>query len=365
MATPVTMETPLGARMRIDGREVDYFCGTSYFCLHGHPAVIKAACAATKEFGLGPGTLAFMRVYEDLQESLCRWFGTEDVVLTISGYTGPMVLLQGMQDDFDLIFIDAATHYSSRDAIPTLGKPVHPFRHLDANSLAEELARHVKAGQRPVVVSDGVFPSTGALAPLAEYRKAMAPYDGALLAVDDSHGVGVLGASGRGSMQEAGLDGTDGNHFAGTLSKAFGALGGIVPASAALAAKIEDKAMIMRGASPPPPAAAGAAVASLRLLETMPAMRANLKRNVRHMRAGLRDLGFAIPDTPVPIVSVQGNVDLERIRVGLNERDIVVRVAGASSYSDAPDVPAMRLAVFSEHTPEQIDRLLSSIRELL
>lgn len=364
MAAPVTMESPLGARMRIDGREVDYFCGTSYFCLHGHPQVIEAACAATRQFGLGPGTLAFMQVYNDLDASLRRWFGTEEVVLTISGYTGPMVLLQGMRDDFDLIFIDAATHYASRDALPTLGKPVHPFRHLDAGSLAEELARHVKPGLRPVVVSDGVFPSTGALAPLGEYRKAMAPYDGATLAIDDSHGVGVLGASGRGSLQQAGLEG-DGNFLAGTLSKAFGALGGIVPASAALAAKIEDNAMIMRGASPPPPAAAAAAVAAMRLLETMPEMRANLQRNVKHMRDGLRALGFAIEDSPVPIVSVRSAVDFERIRIGLNERDIVVRIAAASSYSDTPDVPTMRVAVFSQHTPGQIDRLLSSIGELL
>jgi glycine C-acetyltransferase/8-amino-7-oxononanoate synthase len=169
---------------------------------------------------------------------------------------------------------------------------------------------------------------------------------------------------GRGAIEEAGL-GSDGNHFAGTLSKAFGALGGIVPTSAALAAKIKENAMIMRGASPPPPAAVGAAVAALRVLETTPAMRANLKRNVKLVRQGLRELGFTIPDSPVPIVSVQDAVDLDRIRNGLYERDIVVKVAAASSYSDAPVVPAMRLAIFSEHTPEQIDRLLSSIRDFL
>lgn len=364
MAMPIMMESPLGARMRINGREVDYFCGTSYFCLHGHPEVIEAACTATRQFGMGPGTLAQMQAYTDLGERLCAWFGVEHVVSMISGYSGPMALLQGLRDDFDVVLVDAATHYSARDATPTLGKPVHSFGHLDADSLAEALSRHVGPGQRPVVVADGVFPSTGALAPLADYRKAMAPYDGSLLCIDDSHGVGAIGESGRGSLEHACLE-TEGNYLAGTLSKAFGALGGIIPGDAALAEKIGRNAMIMRGASLPPPGAAAAANAALRILQTTPRMRCDLVRNVRHMRSGLRKLGFDVADTPVPIISIRGDVDFDTLQARLDERDIVVKVTQASGYSDAPDVPMMRLAVFSEHSPEQIDRLLSSMAELL
>lgn len=363
MTAPFKMESPIGARMVIGGREVDYYCGTSYFCLHGHPEVIEAACAATRQYGMGPGTLAHMQVYADLQERLREWFGTEEVVYMISGYTSPMVLLQGLRDDFDLIFIDAATHYSTRDAIPTLGKPVYEFRHADASDLAEQLSRHVGAGQRPAVLTDGVFPSSGRLAPLNDYRQAMAPYDGALLCIDDSHGVGVLGETGRGSLQHAGLEG-EGNFLAGTMSKAFGALGGVVPGDAALAKKITQNAMIMRGASPAPPGLAAAAAASLRVLQTTD-KRANLARNVRHMRTGLRNLGFEVADTPVPIVTVKGVTDLERMRDRLAERDIIVRVQQPGGYSDASDVPTMRLAVFSEHSSTQIDRLLSSMSELL
>ena len=363
MTVPFKMESPIGARMVIGGREVDYYCGTSYFCLHGHPEVIEAACAATRQYGMGPGTLAHMQVYADLQERLRQWFGTEEVVYMISGYTSPLVLLQGLREDFDVIFIDAATHYSTRDAIPTLGKPVHEFRHADAGDLAEQLSRHVLPKQRPVVLTDGVFPSSGRLAPLSDFRQAMAPYEGALLCIDDSHGVGVLGETGRGSLQHAGLEGA-GNFFAGTMSKAFGALGGVVPGDAALAEKITRNAMIMRGASPAPPGLAAAAAASLRVLQTTD-KRAHLARNVRHMRGGLRALGFEVADTPVPIVTINGVTDLEQLRDRLAERDIIVRVTQAGGYSDASDVPTMRLAVFSEHSPVQIDRLLSSISELL
>ncbi|MCB8822474.1 aminotransferase class I/II-fold pyridoxal phosphate-dependent enzyme [Microvirga rosea] len=359
----MSMESPLGPRMRINGREVDYFCGTSYYCLHGHPEVIDAACAATRQLGMGPGTLAQMSVYLDLQEQLSAWFGVEHVVSVMSGYSSPMALLQGLRDDFDVVFVDAATHYSARDALGTLSKPIFSFRHLDSESLADALARHVGARQRPLVVTDGVFPSSGALAPLNDYRRAMAPYEGASLAIDDSHGVGTLGSSGRGSLQHAGLE-ADGNFLAGTLSKAFGASGGIVPGTCALAEKISANAMVMRGASPMTPGAAGAAAAALRILRSNPEMRENLARNVRHMRGGLRSLGFDVADTPVPIVSVRGEVDFDRLRERLDAKDIVVKVVKPSGYSDAPDVPSMRLAVFSEHSPEQIDRLLSSISEL-
>lgn len=360
MAVPIMMEEPLGARMRIDGRQVDYFCGTSYFCLHGHRAVIDAACSATRQYGLGPGTLAGMPVYAELKTALCGWFGTEEVVTMISGYVSPTALLQGLADAFEAIFMDEATHYSSRDAIAGLGKPVHQFRHLDANSLKEALGHHLGARQRAVIVTDGVFPSTGALAPLADYRTVMASYDDCLLCVDDSHGVGVLGRDGRGSLQHACLEHA-GNYLAGTLSKAFGALGGIVPTSRVLADKIRQRSMIMRGASLPPPAAAAAAVAAFKLLKAEPQMRADLQRNVRHLRGGLRKLGFAIEDSPVPIVSLRGAVDLENLRQQLDKRDIVVKITAANGYSDAPDVPTMRLAVFSEHSQLQIDRLLEAI----
>lgn len=364
MGVPITMEEPLGARMRINGRPVDYFCGTSYFCLHGHQEVIDAACAATREYGLGPGTLALMPIYAELKAALCAWFATEDVVPLISGYVSPMALLQGLRDDFDVVFVDQATHYSSRDAIAGLGKPVYQFRHLDANSLSGVLRLHLRARQRAVIVTDGVFPSTGALAPLADYSNAMAAYDNCLLCVDDSHGVGVLGQSGRGSLQHANLE-QEGYYFSGTLSKAFGALGGIVPATSVLAEKIRQKSMVLRGASLPPPAAAAAAISALRLLKARPQIRADLNRNVLHLRSGLRKLGFAVADSPVPIVSLRGAIDLEHLRGALDKRDIVVKITPAHGYSDAPDMPTMRLAVFSDHSPLQIDRLLSAIRDVV
>lgn len=365
MATqPYRMGSPIGARMRINERDMDYFCGTSYYALHGNPVVIEAARAALTAYGVGPGTLAQVPIYDEVVALARQLFETETASYVVSGYVSPLVLLQALSDDYDVIYVDAASHYSVGDAIKTIDKPVVRFRHLDAGDLAAQLQETLRPGQVPAIVTDGIFPSSGALAPLADYAAVIAGYDRALICVDDSHAVGVIGEKGQGSLEYAGIAGP-GRHLAGTLSKAFGGAGGILPGSTELAERIRSKVRLVAGASPPPVPAAAAAAAGLRLLLENPGMRQTLWRNVRYLRQGLRDLGLTIADTPVPIVSVRAPTDLERVRAALEARDIAVRRTEARGYSDAPDVETLRLAVFSTHSPEQLDRLLDALGEVL
>src|SRR5690606_17278346 len=142
---------------------------------------------------------------------------------------------------------------------------------------------HLRPGEVAMVVTDGVFPSTGAVAPLADYEAVMSAYDGALLCVDDAHGVGVLGAGGRGTMEHEGVEG-DGRDLAGTTSKAMGGAGGFVPGSAELAEELAGRVRFIAGASPPPPASAAAALAGLRLLRNDPDFMTRLRTNTAQMR---------------------------------------------------------------------------------
>lgn len=358
------LQSPLGARMMVDGREVDYFCGTSYHSLHGHPDVIEAACAATRSYGMGLGTRADVPAYTALNDALCAFFGVEAVTYTVSGYVSPMVLLQGLQDDYNRIFVDASAHYGVRDAIATLPHPAHRFLHCNPDDLAQQMAQHILPGEVPIVVTDGVFPSTGALAPLADYCAVMAKYDGALMCVDDAHGVGAIGATGGGAMELAGVIG-DGRYLAGTVSKAFGGAGGFIPGSHALADKLSEKVPLLAGASPPPPASAAAAAAGIALIRGNGGLLNTLSRNVQHLRHGLRGLGLAIPDSPVPIISVAAEVDLQLLQQGLAAQDIMIRRVKPNGYSDSPNHETLRIAVFSTHTPAQIDRLIAAMSALL
>lgn len=358
------MGSPLGPRMMVDGRQVDYFCGTSYHCLHGHPEVIAAACAATQAYGMGPGTRADFPPYHHLDAALRRHFGAEAVIYAASGYVSPLILLQGLQGDFHRVFVDASAHYGIGDAIATLSCPVHRFAHLEPGSLTAALAEHLRPGEVPIVVTDGVFPSTGALAPLAAYRTVLEPYDDAMICVDDSHGVGAVGANGRGAIEMAGVEGAN-VHLAATVSKSFGGSGGFVTGSQELCDKMAAKVRLLSGASPPPPASAAAALAGLTLLREDPSFMARLRANVGQMRAGLRGLGLDVPDSPVPIVSVRAGRDLAEISAALARQDILVKRVAPNGYSDAPDVETLRIAVFSAHSPAQIDRLLAALAALL
>lgn len=357
------MGSPIGARMVIDGREVDYYCGTSYYTLHGDPRVIRAATDAMRDYGLGPATRARVAPIDEVTDLACGFFETETVLYLISGYLGAMVLAQALSEDYDIVFVDDRSHYSVFDGIRSAGKRIVPFHHLDAEDLSRRLARDVAPKQVPLVMTDGVFPVTGAIAPLPDYAGALSAYDGALLCTDDSHAVGVIGPRGQGTFEHHGLRG-DGFHLAGTLSKAFGGIGGIIPGDRTLAEKIERLVRVPNGASPPPVPGAAAAAMGIRILKEHPEMRQQLWSNAKRVRDGFRDLGFEMPESPVPIVNVKGSpaVDLKRVDRTLRTNDIVVLYVPPRGYSDAPDVESLRIAVFSTHTDAQIDRLLDTVR---
>lgn len=361
-----TMGSALGPRMLIDGREVDYFCGTSYYTLHGDPRVIEAACEATRQYGMGPATLMASPPLLEVVKRATEFFQTESAQYIISGYLGDMLLAQALSDDYDVVFVDATSHYSVFDGIRSTGKRVIPFCHLDAEDLRQKLQENLKPKQTPLVMSDGVFPVTGAIAPLREYVEVLTPYKDGLLCMDDSHAVGVIGEKGQGSLEHCGIQGKN-RYLAGTLSKAFGGLGGIIPGSRELMEKISRNVRIPNGASPPSTAAAAASAMGLKILSEHPEMRTQLWSNVSYMRTGLRRLGISVVDSPIPIVSVSAlaTVDLKQVQQGLKKEDILVAYVPPGGYSDAPATESLRIAVFSSHTQEQIDRLLDALRKLL
>ena len=356
----------MGPRMLVNGRQVDYYCGTSYYSLHGDPRVIDAACDATRRYGLGPATVMNTPPLLEVVERASAFFGTQSVTYLVSGYLADMVLVQALSDDYDVVFVDERSHYSVFDGLAVSEKPVVRFRYRDPNDLSVKLADNAKVGQIPLVLSDGVFPTTGEIAPLRDYVEALSPYDDALLCVDDSHAIGVIGEEGKGTFEYLGLRGPN-LYLVGTLSKAVGGVGGIVPGSHVLMEKIKRHSQVPIGASPPSSAAAAAAAMGLRILSEHPEMRKQLWSNVARVRRGLRNCGLDVGTSPVPIVSIRSTADLDvkRLQQELYNMDILVACFGSRGYSDAPDVESVRIAVFSTHTESQIDRLVESIGALL
>ena len=284
----------------------------------------------------------------------------------MTAYLGNALLLQGLRGEYERIFVDDASHFSVRDAAAMTGAPVVFFHHGDPDDLAAQLRVQLRPGERPLVISDGVFPISGEIAPVPGYAAALREYPGAILCVDDAHATGVLGARGRGTVEywaDRDLTGLR-IYSAHTMSKALGCHGGVIAGDADLIRKLRD-APAFGAHSPSPLPAAAAAKRALDLTCGASPLRAQLGANVARARAGLRGLGWDLAATPVPIICLgaRPGVDLARLQAELFARDICV--AHVTRYSSTPAGGALRIAIFATHTAEQIERLVAEIAALV
>ncbi|MDH4196032.1 MAG: pyridoxal phosphate-dependent aminotransferase family protein [Candidatus Aminicenantes bacterium] len=360
------MESAPGAETVINGRTYVYFGGTGYFGLHGHPELIKAGVEAYHKYGTHSGTtrsgFGNNPVLLDVERRLADYFGTEDAVYFVSGYFANLVLAQGLAAAYDVIFIDETAHFSVRDGAATAGKPVHTFRHRDPNDLAVRLKKILRPKERPFLLTDGVFPTFGLIAPVPDYVRVLAPYGG-LIGLDDSHSVGVLGANGRGTYEHFGQRGEN-LYFAGTLSKAFGGHGGFLPASRALIQFVRQNLGVYSGSSPTPTPVAASSAKGLELVKAHPEWREALRRNTALVKQGLRGLGFETNDSPVPIATftLKSAEQMKKVQKALMDRGVAVAYL---KYVGAPSGGVLRATIFSTHTEAHIQKLLDELKRVV
>jgi 8-amino-7-oxononanoate synthase len=363
------MESSVGARVHINGRWRDYFSGCSYLGLQSHSGLLGAASAALQRYGLGTATsrggYGEHPLYRSVEQAAAVYWGTERAIYYVTAYLGNSVLLQGLQGEYERIFVDDASHYSVWDGAHMTGAPAHPFRHLDPGDLADQLRAHTAIGERPLVISDGVFPISGEIAPAPAYLTALEGYEGGVLCLDDAHATGVLGEHGWGTFEHWGLAAKDRCFAAHTLSKALGGHGGVIVGDAALIDRLNRNAKALVATSPSPLPAAAASAWALDHMSNNTELRARLRANVARARAGFRALGWELPESPVPIICLgaRSGMDLARLQAELFASDICV--AHVTSYSSTPEGGALRIAIFATHEIEQIERLVDALGRLI
>ncbi len=378
------MHSPPNAETQIDGRRYVYFCGTSYHGLHGHPQVVEAACEATRRFGLGSATTraGFGNTLPTLEveQQAAEYFETESAFYFASGYVGNQILVSALSEAAHVVFVDAASHYSVIDASRLSALPVQFFAHASAESLQAKLRDHLRPGQVPLVLSDGVFAARGTIAPVRDYCEVLRHYPHAMLCLDDCHAFGVLGEHGQGTFEQVGLHGCGANgeavrgafgpdlpelYCVGTLSKAFGGYGGILCGSGAFLERARTRSHYYSGASTPPTPAAAASTMGLRIVAAHPEMIARLQANAHSLRQGLRGLGLDVPDSPVPIIALElgDSANMQRIQRALADEGILI--AYMAAYAGLGPEGILRIAVFSTHTDEMLEQLTRAIERNL
>ena len=292
--------------VQFEGRDLAFFGGNDYHRLSSHPDVLRAFVDAVGRCGLNTAgsrmTTGNHPLYFQLEAKIAAFLGVEAALVLAAGYMSNAALLQAIAEDFTILFVDEKAHSSLREAATQSGRRIALFRHYDPDDLAARCAETLQAGDRPLLLTDGVTPNTGDLAPLAAYLDILRPWDGRLH-VDDCHGMGVVGATGKGSWEAAGVP-RELIYQTGTLSKALGGFGGIVAGSNALIQSLQTRSMGFIGSTPIPLPVAAAALRASELLAAEPEMISHLSRRTLAFKAFLRSQGFRTPEGASPICSV-------------------------------------------------------------
>ncbi len=346
------------------GAELTLFSAYGYLDLSGHPRVVAAAQEAVARFGTSPsgarmltGTL---RVHLDLEAALADFIGVEAVTTFVGGYDANLAAITTVCGARDLVVLDSLAHRSLVDGARLSGAEIKRFRHNDAEHLAEVLAEHSANDRRTLVAIDGVYSMDGDEAPLAEMLAVKERF-GVFLLVDESHAVGTMGPTGRGTWEAQGIDPNRIDIITGSLSKGIPSTGGFVAGSYPLR-------MIMQHAAAPyffsaalSPASAAAALTALDVIQREPEHLARLRANSDTLRAGLTERGFDVGNSTSPIVPL---VLGDEGRAFTWTRDMLLDGV-ATAAIPYPAVPAgqsrIRLCATAGHEPRHFEHLFSVI----
>lgn len=359
-----------GPRYRLQGYSDRAFLrmnSNSYLGLARHPAVIAAETRAAEEFGAGPGAVRFISgtyaPHIELERRLAAFHGREGAMLFSAAYATMVGVLPQLISEQTLVVSDALNHNCIINAIRLshpAGKAI--YKHGDMLELESILSANRDRYQRVCVVTDGIFSMRGDPAPLAELdaccTKHQSDYpEGILTLVDDSHGIGAFGRTGRGTEEVAGVQA---DVLVATLGKAFGVNGGYVVASATTIAYLRETAPLYIYSNPITPAEAAAAIAALDILESDEGLELleKLRHFSRKLRTGLQQLGFETLDGEHPIVPIfiRDTVKTAALVAHLFDHNIL---ATGLNYPVVPQGDQeIRLQVSAEHTEKDLDYLL-------
>jgi 7-keto-8-aminopelargonate synthetase-like enzyme len=345
-------------RVELEGGSFLYFGGCSYLGLHAHPAVVGAARAAAERYGLSSGAArgssGTTLEHEAIEAELAAFCGAPACALLPDAALASLALARAAHARGTAVLLDAEGHPTLVDALDAAGARIERYGSCDAAAAAERAAR---SGAR-ALWTDGTFPSAGRLAPLAE----LGALGLELLAVDDAHGFGVLGARGAGAAEALEL-GAGRAALVVALSKALGAAGGAVLGSEPLVERVRGTAA-HACTTPLSPALAAAARAALGVVRAEPERRARCLANAARLREIVRGLGLRCTELAFPVQAVQ-LADRTRTRAlhrGLLEAGILAPLV---AYPGGPAGEYLRLAVSSEHGGADLDALERSLRALL
>ena len=345
----------------------------SYLGMSLRPDMHSPGIEAARQFGTGPGAVRFIsgtfQVHRKLEQKLAEFHGREDAIIFSSAYATVVGVLASLISPETVIISDELNHNCIINAL-RLSRPAEKeiYPHLDMEELEERIKKSIGKGKRVIIVTDGIFSMRGDYAPLDVISSIIKKYqghfsEGVILVVDDSHGVGCFGSTGRGTEEYTRADGVD--VLVGTLGKAFGVNGGYAVSSQTVITYLRESAPLYIYSNPITPAEAAEACQAITIMESDEGqiILDHLKRMTHRFETGLKEMGYEIIESDHPIVPLMVR-DTKKTAKLVN---FLIEQGVLATGLNYPVVPKgdeeIRFQVNADHTPQDIDTVLAVLKK--
>jgi 8-amino-7-oxononanoate synthase len=352
------VESEQNPEVTVGGKRMIMLGSNNYLGLTSHPKVKEAAIAAVRKYGSGCAGSRFLNgtldIHVKLEEKLASFFRKDGALTFSTGYQTNLGIISSLCGKDDVVVIDKLDHASIIDACRLSFAEIRKFRHNDMKSL--EFVLNECGDRGKLVVVDGVYSMEGDIAPLPEIVRLCRKY-GARLMVDDAHGVGVLGRTGRGTAEHFGLE-KDVDVIMGTYSKSMASIGGFVAADEDVIHYMKHTARPLIFSASPPPASVASVIAALDIIDEEPERRERLWHNTNKMMTAFRQMGYDTGSSATPIIP---------LLMGEMERAFMMwKILNDEGVFVNPVVPPatqagrclIRTSYMATHTDEMLDRVL-------
>jgi glycine C-acetyltransferase len=352
------------SRTIVNGKKVISLASNNYLGFANHPRLAEAAKKAIDKWGFGTGAVRMiagtMNIHLEMEEMLAKFKHTEAALVFVAGIAANRGTIQALMGEGDVIISDELNHGSIIDGVRLTKSERKIYAHKNISEL-EKVLKESQSFRRRLVVTDGVFSMDGDIAPLPEIARLAEEYD-SIVMVDDAHGDGVLGKDGRGSVDHFGLHGKIDIEM-GTLSKAFGCLGGIIAGKQELKDYLTQTARTFLFTTAHPPAICAAIMEAITMVQEEKHHVENLWKNTKYFKKGLQDLGFntGVSETPITPVMVGDSGLAAEFGKHLFEDSIFVKPIVYPLV--AKDKARIRTIVTAVHTKEELDTCLNAFEK--
>lgn len=361
-----TLSSPQGAWLIVDGKRVLNFCSNNYLGLANHPRMVKAAQEAVEKYGVGPAAVrtiaGTMDLHIKLEERLAAFKGVPAAITFQSGFNANLGTIPALVGREDAIFSDELNHASIIDGCRLSGAKIIRYGHCNPDDLKRALEENRDQYRRALVVTDGVFSMDGDVAPLDKIYEVCRDFD-VILMVDDAHGEGVLGRGGRGIVDMYDLHGKV-DVEVGTLSKAFGVVGGVVAGNPLVVEWLRQRGRPFLFSSAMTVPDVAACLAALDLLEESTELVDHLWENTHYFKGEMRRLGFDTGASTTPITPVMlGEARLaQEFSRELFEAGVFAMAIG---YPTVPQGKArIRVMISASHSRADLDHGLEAFESV-